>query len=78
LEPLANSACLNILVSIFEGKKNFSRIAQINGRKGGQLIFHLKKLLDASLIAKEENKGDYIITQRGVDVLKRILSLPTS
>jgi len=73
LEPLANSLRLNILVSTFEGKKSFSKLTYITKTKGGHLIFHLKKLLDAGLIAQEDNKGDYIITQRGVDALKRIL-----
>ncbi len=75
LEPLANPMRLNILISLFEGKKNFSKLSQIMELKGGHLIFHLKKLLDTKLIAQEDNKGDYIITSKGVDVIKKILFL---
>jgi predicted transcriptional regulator len=75
LEPLANSARLKILISTFEGKKSFSKIAQITNLKGGHLLFHIKKLVDADLIAQEDNKGDYIITQKGADIAKKIFIL---
>lgn len=75
LEPLANSARLKILLGTFEGKKSFSKIAQITGLKGGHLLFHIKKLVDAGLVAQEDNKGDYLITQKGVEVAKKIFIL---
>ncbi len=75
LEPLANSVRLKILLSTYEGKNSFSRLTQITNLKGGHLIFHVKKLLDAGLIAQEDNKGDYLITQKGIDVMKKILLL---
>lgn len=77
LEPLANSVRLKILISTFEGKKSFTKIGQMTSLKGGHLLFHIKKLLDAGLIAQEDNKGDYIITQRGVEVVKKIFVLQT-
>jgi len=78
LEPLANPVRLKILTSLYEGKKNFSKLSQVIELKGGHLIFHLKKLLDSRLIAQEDNKGDYIITQKGVDAIKKILFLQTT
>jgi predicted transcriptional regulator len=72
LEPLANSSRLKIFLSICEGKKSFSKLSQISSLKGGHLIFHLKKLLDSGLIIQEDNKGDYIITQKGSDIVKKI------
>ncbi len=75
LEPLASPARLNILLSLSQGKKNFSKMAQILDLKGGHLIFHLKKLLDAQLIAQEDNKGDYLITPKGTDALRKIVAL---
>lgn len=72
LEPLANSVRLKIFLGIYEGKKSFSKLAQISNLKGGHLIFHLKKLLDPGLIAQEDNKGDYIITQKGTEIVKKI------
>jgi DNA-binding HxlR family transcriptional regulator len=75
LEPLANSIRLTILLNISEGKKNYSKLKQLTNLTGGHLIFHLKKLLDADLIAKDGNKGDYIITTRGIDAIKNLRSV---
>jgi DNA-binding transcriptional ArsR family regulator len=75
LEPIANSVRLKILVSTYEGKKSFAKLSQLTGLKGGHLLFHLKKLLDAGLVAQEDNKGDYVVTQRGVEVAKKIFVL---
>jgi DNA-binding HxlR family transcriptional regulator len=72
LEPLANSSRLKIFLSIYEGKKSFSKLAQISNLRGGHLIFHLKKLLDSGLIVQEDNKGDYVITQNGAGVIQKI------
>src|SRR5208282_3887943 len=72
LEPLASPVRLKLLISLYEGKKNFSKLSQIMELKGGHLIFHVKKLLDAKLIAQEDNKGDYIITPKGVEAIRKI------
>ena len=78
LEPLSNPVRLKILINLYEGKKNFSKLSKIMEFKGGHLIFHLKKLLDSKLIAQEDNKGDYIITPKGVDAIRKILFLQTT
>ncbi len=78
LGPLANPLRLKILISLDEGKKNFSKLSQKMDLKGGHLIFHLKKLLDSKLIAQEDNKGDYIITPKGADAIRKILFLQTT
>ena len=72
LEPLANPARLKIFLGVYEGKKSFSKLSQASSLKGGNLLFHLKKLLDARLIVQEDNKGDYVITQKGANVIKKI------
>jgi predicted transcriptional regulator len=75
LDPLANPTRLRILLSLSEGKKSFSKLAQTMDLKGGHLIFHLKKLLATQLIAQEDNKGDYLITAKGINAVKKIVSL---
>lgn len=75
LEPLANTARLKMVISLSEGKKSFSKLTQITSLKGGHLIFHIKKLLDAGLVAQEDNKGDYIITPKGVEAAKKVSML---
>ena len=69
-EPLANHSRLKILFSVSGGKRSFSELSRIVGLKAGHLAFHLKKLVDANLMAQEASKGDYVITQRGLKLIK--------
>jgi predicted transcriptional regulator len=75
LEPLANTVRLKMMVDISESKKSFSQLTQLTGLKGGHLIFHIKKLMDAGLIVQENNKGDYLVTQRGVAIAQKLSTL---
>jgi DNA-binding HxlR family transcriptional regulator len=75
LEPLANHSRLTILSSVSEGKKSFSELSKIANMKAGHLAFHLRKLMSAKLIAQEATKGDYIITQKGLELIKELGSL---
>ena len=63
------------LASVYEGKKSFSELSKIVDLKAGHLAFHLKKLVNAKLIAQEASKGDYIITQKGLALVKEMLNL---
>ena len=74
-EPLGNDSRLKILASVYEGKKSFSELSKIVDLKAGHLTFHLKKLVNAKLIAQEASKGDYIITQKGLALVKEMLNL---
>ncbi len=76
-EPLSNATRLKILVSIYQGKKSFSELSKLVDLKAGHLVFHLKKLVGAKLITQEASKGDYIITNRGLTLIKKMLSLQT-
>ncbi len=74
-EPLGNDSRLKILASLYEGKKSFSELSKIVDLKAGHLAFHLKKLVNAKLIAQEASKGDYIMTQKGLALVKEMLNL---
>lgn len=76
-EPLSNPTRLKILATIYEGKKSFSELSKIVNLKSGHLVFHLKKLANAKLITQEASKGDYIITKKGLTLIKKMLSLQT-
>jgi DNA-binding HxlR family transcriptional regulator len=76
-EPLANHSRLKILFSVSEGKRSFSELSRIVDLKAGHLAFHLKKLVDANLMAQEASKGDYVITRRGLKLIKTIGVLST-
>jgi DNA-binding HxlR family transcriptional regulator len=74
-EPLGNESRLKILAIVYEGKRSFSELSKIVDLKAGHLAFHLKKLVYAKLISQEASKGDYIITQKGLTLVKEMLTL---
>lgn len=73
-EPLSNDGRLKILESVYQGKKSFSELSKNLGIKAGHLAFHLRKLMTAKLIVQEASKGDYMITERGLRLIKKMLS----
>ncbi|MGD6852259.1 MAG: winged helix-turn-helix domain-containing protein [Candidatus Bathyarchaeia archaeon] len=75
LEPLSSDARLRILDRVYHGKRSFSELSRDLGLKAGHLVFHLRKLTAAKLITQEASKGDYILTDRGLRVIKKMLSL---
>lgn len=76
-EPLSNYSRVKILFSVSEGKRSFSELSRIVDLKAGHLAFHLKKLVDANLMAQEASKGDYVITQRGLKLIKTVGAFST-
>lgn len=75
LEPIANIKRLQILKSLTIRERTFSELMQITGLQGGNLLFHIKKLLDNGLIIQKHEGGDYIITQKGYKILKSVINL---
>ena len=53
----------------------YSELSRIVDLKAGHLAFHLKKLVDANLMVQEASKGDYVITQRGLKLIKKVGAL---
>jgi len=80
LEPVASTQRLQILQSLASQTRTFSDISQMSGLRGGNLLFHIRKLTDAGLILQRHERGDYIITDKGfktvmgISQLHRILS----
>ena len=72
LEPLSNMQRLQILKAVSAETKTFSDFSTITGLRGGNLIFHLQKLLDSGMILQRHERGDYMITERGYKTLKGI------
>lgn len=75
LEPLANVKRLKILKSLLIKERTFSELMQLTGLQGGNLLFHLQKLLDAGIIIQRHERGDYMITEKGYKILKNIAGL---
>jgi predicted transcriptional regulator len=72
LEPLSNKQRLQILKAIAIETKTFSALTELTGLRGGNLIFHLQKLLDSGMILQRHERGDYMITDKGFKILKSV------
>ncbi|MEM0449712.1 MAG: helix-turn-helix domain-containing protein [Methanomassiliicoccales archaeon] len=70
LEPLASMHRLQILKAVSTGPRTFSGLKDATGLRGGNLLFHIQKLIDATMIVQRHNRGDYMITEKGFKILK--------
>jgi len=75
LEPLSNIQRLQILKAVSAGTKTFSDFSALTRLRGGNLLFHLQKLLDGGMILQRHERGDYMITDKGYKTLKGISDL---
>jgi len=75
LEPLANRQRLQILKALSGATNTFSGLSQLTGLRGGNLLFHLSKLLGCGMILQRSGRGDYMITERGYTALKGITEI---
>lgn len=71
-EPLSNKQRLQILKAIAIETKTFSALSELTGLRGGNLLFHLQKLLDSGMILQRHERGDYMITDKGFKILKGV------
>ena len=69
LEPLSNKQRLQILKSMASETRTFSSLSEIIGLRGGNLLFHIQKLLETDLILQRHERGDYMITKKGFNLL---------
>jgi DNA-binding transcriptional ArsR family regulator len=75
LEPISSPPRFQILRSLATGTRTFSDISQLTGLRGGNLLFHIRKLTDAGMILQRHERGDYIITDKGFKTLTAIAQL---
>jgi predicted transcriptional regulator len=75
LEPVANIQRFQILKALTVQTRTFSDISQMTGLRGGNLLFHIKKLADTGMILQRHERGDYIITDKGFKTLTAISRL---
>jgi DNA-binding transcriptional ArsR family regulator len=69
-EPVANKQRLLMLKALSGESKTFSELSKLTGLRGGNLLFHLQKLLDTDMILQRNERGDYIITRKGYSTLQ--------
>lgn len=72
VEPIASPIRFQILQSVSGETKTFSDLSHLTKLRGGNLLFHIKKLQEAGMIIQRHERGDYIITEKGFRVLSSI------
>ncbi|WP_269849568.1 hypothetical protein [Methanosarcina horonobensis] len=58
--------------------KSFSAFSELTGLRGGNLLFHLQKLMDSGLILQQHERGDYMITEKGFRILQGLNEIYSS
>lgn len=69
LEPVSNKQRLQILKSMAAETKTFTALSELTGLRGGNLLFHIQKLQDNDMIIQRHERGDYMITKKGYNLL---------
>jgi DNA-binding transcriptional ArsR family regulator len=69
LEPVANKQRLYMLQSLARQTMTFSALSELTGLRGGNLLFHLSKLIEKEMVIQRHERGDYMITERGYRTL---------
>lgn len=75
LEPISNTIRIQILLELLKGPKRFNQLSKITMVDGGNLRFHIKKLIDAGLVVQYKRGGEYMITEHGKIFFERFLVL---
>ena len=75
LEPVANVLRFQILKSLAAQTRTFSDLSGMTGLRGGNLLFHIRKLTDSGMILQSHDRGDYMITDKGFKTLNAVSAL---
>jgi predicted transcriptional regulator len=75
LEPVASVQRFQIMKALAVQTRTFSDISQMTGLRGGNLLFHIKKLTESGMILQRHERGDYIITDKGFKTMTAVSEL---
>jgi len=77
IEPVASIPRFQIIQAVSAETKTFSDLSHLTKLRGGNLLFHIKKLQESGMIIQRHERGDYIITEKGFRVLSSIRDVYT-
>ena len=75
VEPLSHEHRFAMLRSLSTGSMSFKELGTLTGSKGGHLLYHINKLIDAGLVIKTDGGKRYSITDRGLGVMGLVKKL---
>jgi len=73
LEPVSNPVRLKILLELYNSPCRFTQLSKVTGLYGGNLRFHIKKLIKAGLIVQKRKGGEYMLSERGRVFIERLV-----
>jgi hypothetical protein len=74
LDPLSNKTRLMILKSVFMGENRFTDFVNVTGLDGGQLLYHIRKLMNSGHLTQYESK-DYVLMRMGMRSIMLVAQL---
>ncbi|MFA5331981.1 MAG: hypothetical protein WC342_06345 [Methanoregula sp.] len=75
IEPLSHPVRFAVLKGLFRGSMYYSEMSALTGYKGGHLLFHVTRLVEAGLMVKSETPGLYTLTEKGMGVMQLVRNL---
>ena len=75
IEPLANPVRFSMIKALSSGSMSFSELSTLTGHKGGHLLFHITRLIEAGLVIKSETSKLYAITEKGIGIMHKVRNL---
>ena len=69
-ETLAKVIRVKILKSLASEPKSFADLGKLTGLHGGNLLFHLEKLISAGMILQKGERKEYVLTAHGHELLR--------
>jgi len=67
-DALGSPVRLQVLKACYAGGKTFTDLSKLTGLRGGNLLFHLDKLIKSGIIHQKGDRSEYRITYRGYEL----------
>ncbi|WAI02331.1 winged helix-turn-helix domain-containing protein [Methanogenium organophilum] len=74
-DALGSAVRLQVLKACYDDAKTFTELSNLTGLRGGNLLFHLEKLIKSDIIRQKGERGEYRITLRGYELAGSIAEL---
>ncbi|MBT8508317.1 hypothetical protein AZH53_07855 [Methanomicrobiaceae archaeon CYW5] len=67
-DALASPVRIQVIKACYDDGKTFTDLSRLTGLRGGNLLFHLEKLIKSGIIHQKGDRGEYRITYRGSEL----------
>ncbi len=75
IEPLSHPARFRMIKALAGGYMSYKELSALSGYRGGHLLFHVTRLIEAGLVVKNGNSGQYSLTLKGIGLMDLIRKL---